>query len=181
LAADPVLVAGAGPGGLATALGLVQRGVPVVLVEAEPALTHDLRAGSFHPPTVEMFGPLGVLDEMLAMGLRVPVWQVRERQGGVVAEFRLELLSDETPYPFRLHCEQHKLTRLLHDRFVSLPGAELRFTTRFVGAVQDQDGVTVAVAQACARRAASTFPAILGRSASWSFPPSTISRRMASP
>ena len=53
----PVYVAGAGPVGLAAGLHLASRGVPVVVCEAEPSLTEDLRAGSYHPPTLEMLAP----------------------------------------------------------------------------------------------------------------------------
>ena len=55
-----VIIAGAGPVGLVAALALVQREVSVLVLEAEPGLTRDLRAGSFHPPTVEMLDTLGV-------------------------------------------------------------------------------------------------------------------------
>ena len=47
--AAPVVIAGAGPTGLMCALALAAKDVPVELCEAEPKLTHDLRAGSFHP------------------------------------------------------------------------------------------------------------------------------------
>ena len=48
----PVLIVGAGPVGLATALSLAHQGVPVQVIEAEPALTLDQRAGSYHPPKI---------------------------------------------------------------------------------------------------------------------------------
>jgi 3-(3-hydroxy-phenyl)propionate hydroxylase len=139
----PVVIAGAGPAGLASAVGLAQEGVPVIVLEREPQLAHDLRAGSFHPPTVEMLDRLGVGETMREIGLIVPVWQVRDRHAGVVAEFRLELLAGDTPYPFRLHCEQHKLTPVLLDRLRSLPGTECRFATSFVGAADRGDRVEV--------------------------------------
>ncbi len=50
------------------------------------------------------------------------------------------LIADETPYPFRLHCEQFKLTPLLKERLESL-GGEVRFDHRFVAASQDGGGV----------------------------------------
>lgn len=109
----PVIVAGAGPTGLATALSLGLKGVQVVLVEREPGLTVDLRAGSFHPPTQEMLVALGCGPEMFATGIKVPVWQIRDRVDGVIAEFDLGLVADETPYPWRLHLEQHRLTPIL--------------------------------------------------------------------
>ena len=99
----PVVIAGAGPTGLMCALALARQGVPVVVCEAEPALTHDLRAGTFHPPTLEMMAPYGITARMHEHGLQVRRWQIRERRGSLVAEFDLGLLADVTPYPYRLH------------------------------------------------------------------------------
>jgi len=142
---DPVIIVGAGPAGLALATNLKLRGVDVVVVESEPSLPHDLRAGTFHPPTLEMLGELGILEEFLSIGIRVPRWQIRERREGVIVEWDLSLIGDETPFPFRFHCEQFKLTPLLLRRFESL-GGEVRFSHPFLDAEQDEDGVAARVA-----------------------------------
>lgn len=60
-----VVVVGAGPVGLLCALQLAKNGIPVTVIEAEPELTIDLRAGTFHPPTLEMLDPIGVTDAMM--------------------------------------------------------------------------------------------------------------------
>ena len=57
---DRVLIAGAGPVGCSAALYLAQRGIPVTLVEAAETLPEDLRASTFHPPTLDMLDDLGV-------------------------------------------------------------------------------------------------------------------------
>src|SRR4051794_34323229 len=77
---DPVIIVGAGPAGLTVAVSLALQDVPVIVLESDSKLTRDLRAGSFHPPTLEMFGPLGVAEDFLNMGIRVPRWQVRDRR-----------------------------------------------------------------------------------------------------
>ena len=138
-----VIVAGAGPVGLLTALALASRDVPVLVLEAEAALTHDLRAGTFHPPTLEMMAPYGITDEMHRTGLKVPRWQHRDRSAGVIAEWDLSLIADETPYPYRFHLEQHRLTPILFDRLMRLPHAAVRFGARVVDVAQDADGVSV--------------------------------------
>ena len=105
----------------------------MVVCEAEPTLTHDLRAGSFHPPTQEMMAPYGITERMHEHGLQVRHWQVRSRRGGMVAEFDLGLLADVTPYPYRLHLEQHRLTPIMLDILRKEPNAEVHFGHRITG------------------------------------------------
>ncbi|SRR5579875_260003 len=137
----PVIVVGGGPAGLAAAAGLALCDVAVAVYEAEPRLPRDLRAGSFHPPTLEMLDRIGVGGDFLTLGYRVPRWQIRGRDEGVVAEWDLSLIADLTPYPFRFHCEQFKLTPLLLRRFEAL-GGTVHWRHRFLDATQDADGVT---------------------------------------
>ncbi|MGI9378617.1 MAG: FAD-dependent oxidoreductase, partial [Methyloligellaceae bacterium] len=109
-----------------------------------PELTHDLRAGSYHPPTLEMLDQLGVTEEMHKTGIKVPRWQIRDRVEGLVAEFDLSLVADETPYPYRLHLEQHRLTPILLDKIRdTTTSVEIHFGTEVTGIEPDLDGVTV--------------------------------------
>ena len=137
----PVVIAGAGPTGLMCAVALARRCVPVVVCEAEPSLTHDLRAGTFHPPTQEMMAPYGITGRMHEHGLQVRRWQIRSRRGGLVAEFDLGLLADETPYPYRLHLEQHRLTPIELDILRKEPAAEVHFLHRIIGFEHKADSV----------------------------------------
>jgi 3-(3-hydroxy-phenyl)propionate hydroxylase len=141
-----VIVAGAGPVGLLVALVLARQDVPVVVLEAEPGLTRDLRAGSFHPPSLEMMAPYGVTDEMHRIGLPVRYWQLRDREEGLIAQWDLDLLRGETPYPYRLHLEQHRLTPILYEKVKALPNVEVRFGAPVTGVGQDADRAWVAVA-----------------------------------
>ena len=143
-----VIIAGAGPVGLLAALVLARNDVPVLVIEAEPGLTRDLRAGSFHPPTQEIMAPLGITAKMHAIGIKVPRWQWRDRTDGLIVEWDLDLLKNDTPYPYRLHLEQHRLTPIIHDMLKALPHVEIRFDTRFAGVGQDADGVTVSAESA---------------------------------
>ena len=139
----PVVIAGAGPTGLMCALALARRGVPVVVCEAEASLTHDLRAGSFHPPTQEMMAPYGITERMHEKGLQVRRWQIRSRRGKEVAEFDLGLLKDLTPYPYRLHLEQHRLTPIQLDILRKESSAEVHFGHRIIGFEQKNGSVLV--------------------------------------
>jgi 3-(3-hydroxy-phenyl)propionate hydroxylase len=141
----PVVIAGAGPTGLMCALALTRQGIPVVLFETEPALTHDLRAGSFHPPTLDMMAPYGITARMLETGIKVRHWQIRNKPGDLIAEFDLALLAGVTQYPYRLHLEQHKLTPIQLDILRRDGGAEIHFGHQVTGFAQTADGVSVTI------------------------------------
>lgn len=145
MAGLPVVIAGAGPTGLMCALALGRQGIPVILLEGEPALTHDLRAGTFHPPTLEMMAPYGITARMHETGLRVRHWQIRDLRGEFVAQFDLGLLADVTPYPYRLHLEQHRLTPIQLDILRQETDADVRFGHQLTGFVQHADRVEVEV------------------------------------
>lgn len=142
----PVVVAGAGPTGLMCALALGREGIPVILLESETALAHDLRAGTFHPPTLEMMAPYGITARMHETGLPVRYWQIRDLRGEFVAQFDLDLLGDATPYPYRLHLEQHRLTPIQLDILRRETDADVRFGHQLTGFVQHADHVDVEIA-----------------------------------
>jgi 3-(3-hydroxy-phenyl)propionate hydroxylase len=98
----PVLVAGAGLVGLVAAAELVRRGVPVTVLEAEPTLAVELRASTFHAPTLDMLDALGAAAPMIAEGLVAPTVQYRNRDHSPVAAFDFRLIADATRHPFRL-------------------------------------------------------------------------------
>ena len=144
----PVIVAGAGPAGATLALYLARREIPVLLLEREPALPRDLRASTFHPPSLEMLNELGVAAPMIARGLVVDRYQYRDRRTGEVAEFDMSLIADETLFPYRLQLEQYELTRIIARVLRRHASAQLRFDHEVTGFEQDADGVAVAVATA---------------------------------
>jgi 3-(3-hydroxy-phenyl)propionate hydroxylase len=142
----PVVVAGAGPTGLLGALALGRQGIPVIVLEGEPTLAHDLRAGTFHPPTLELMAPYGITARMHETGLQVRQWQIRDLRGEFVAQFDLGRIADVTPYPYRLHLEQHRLTPIQLDILRRKTDADVRFGHQLTGFVQHADRVDVEVA-----------------------------------
>ncbi len=139
-----VVVVGAGPVGTVAAAALARRGIDVVLCEAGTTIARDLRASTFHPPTLEMLAELGIIEEMLDYGLKAPVYHLRERSSGETIAFDMGELGDETQYPFRLQCEQHVMAGMLKRRLAAQASVEMRFEHRAVAFEQDGDGVTVA-------------------------------------
>lgn len=160
----PVVIVGAGPSGLTAALFLVTAGVPVVVLEARDGPYEDPRAATFHPPTLEMFAASGVTDRLHQMGIVCPRWQFRGRTEGIIAEFDLGLLSDVTPYPYRLQCEQHKLVAVLDEMLSRHPLARIRYGAAVQDIRQHAGGVTVITAAGGGIRADYVLGADGGRS-----------------
>src|SRR6188474_3460808 len=140
-----VIVVGAGPVGLVTANLLADAGMPVTLVEASDDLPRDLRASTFHPPTLDMLERFGVVGRMIEQGLICPTWQFRDRSEGVIATFELARLAGDTGHPYRLQCEQWRLGEMLFARLQESPCATVRLGTRAVDARQTADGVALDV------------------------------------
>ncbi|MGB0629890.1 MAG: FAD-dependent oxidoreductase [Alphaproteobacteria bacterium] len=142
---DRVLISGAGPVGCSAALYLAQRGVPVTLIEAGAELPEDLRASTFHPPTLDMLDDLGVVDQLIEQGIICPKWQYRDTREGVVAEWDLGVLENDTKHPYRIQCEQYKLTRIIVAELEKMDNVEVLFRVRGTEASQDDHGVTLSV------------------------------------
>ena len=138
-----VLIAGAGPVGLVAAVSLLEQGIPVTVLEASSDLAVDLRASTFHPPTLDFLDRLGLADELIARGIKCPYWQFRDRAKGEIATFDLGLLAGETAHPYRLQAEQWKLTEAARARLDADPDATLITDIRVESVSQDADQVTV--------------------------------------
>ena len=138
-----VVIAGAGPVGSVAAISLAQRGIDVIQLEAGPDCAQDLRASTFHPPTLEMLESIDVTDALINDGLKAPVFQYRDRSDGEIYAFDLTEIADETRHPYRIQCEQYKLARRLTQRLAEMDNAEVLFSHRLVHFEQDADGVTV--------------------------------------
>ncbi len=138
-----VIVAGAGPTGAVAAWALASAGVDVILVEAHPDAPEDMRASTFHPPTLEMLEALGLREALEAQGLRAPVYQYRNRASGEVLSFDLGEVGDVLRYPYRLQCEQFKLSRLVAGLLERHPHGRVLHGHRVTGVAQDGAGVTV--------------------------------------
>lgn len=138
-----MIVVGGGPVGMTAATACAQAGLEVVVLEQSPVVATDWRASTFHPPTLELLDELGVAGQMHAEGLAVPVYQFRDRQDGLVAEFDFSVLADETSFPYRLQLNQQHLVRMLGQRLRTALAAQVRFGMRVIGI--EQDGATVTV------------------------------------
>jgi 3-(3-hydroxy-phenyl)propionate hydroxylase len=142
----PILIAGGGPVGVIAALALARQGLPVHVFEADAKVNEMPRAATTHAATLEMLAGLGMVDEVIAQGYVEPLFRIWDGQHmRIVAEFDFGILKDETPYPFAVQCEQHKLARMAIERLKTHPNAKVEFSTRLTALAQSTDGVEVEV------------------------------------
>jgi len=148
-AAYPVIVVGAGPVGLATAIDLAQQGVPVVLVDDDCSLSTGSRAICFSKRSLDIFDRLGCGQRMVDKGISWNVGKV--------------FLKDELVYTFNLQPEaghnrpafinlqQYYVEGFLLERAQEMPNIEIRWKSKVVGVAQNgapgaQDaGVTLTI------------------------------------
>jgi 3-(3-hydroxy-phenyl)propionate hydroxylase len=138
-------IVGAGPVGLCLANLLADAKIPTLLLEAEPSINLDLRASTFHPPTLDMLETIGVTPRLLDQGLVCPSWQIRHHPSGERAVFDMSVLEHDTKHPYRLQCEQWKLSQALLDRLRAQTDVDIRFGTRFLRLDQREDGVAAEI------------------------------------
>ena len=141
-----VLIAGAGPVGLITALGLARAGVEVTVLEAEPRIVESPRAAVYHWTVLEPFERLGILADVEARGLSKQDYAFRVFETGETIPYSIGALADETPYAYNVHLGQHELAAIALEHIERLPGARVSFSARMMDLAHDRGGVTVAAA-----------------------------------
>ncbi|NKJ45522.1 FAD-dependent oxidoreductase [Burkholderia sp. SG-MS1] len=148
-ALHPVIVVGAGPVGLATAIDVAQQGVPVVLVDDDCSLSTGSRAICFSKRSLDIFDRLGCGQRMVDKGISWNVGKV--------------FLKDELVYTFNLQPEaghhrpafinlqQYYVEGFLLERAQDMPNLEIRWKSKVVGVEQTgtagtcEAGVTLTV------------------------------------
>lgn len=142
-APHPVVVVGAGPVGLATAIDLARQGVPVVLVDDDCTLSTGSRAICFAKRTLDIFDRLGCGGRMVDKGVR---WHV----GKVFLQDRQIYAFDLLPEgghqrPAFINLQQYYVEGYLLELAQSLPNLEIRWKSRAVGLAQHPDHVALTI------------------------------------
>lgn len=140
---ERVFIAGAGPVGLVAAANLVRYGVPVTVFEAGADLGTESRASTFHPPTLDMLADLGAAEPLIAQGLIAPQFQYRSKRCGTLSQFDFGTIADVTAHPYRVQCEQSKLTRILLEALSKESNFAMRFDCKVDEVSQDASSVRV--------------------------------------
>ena len=143
---DRVLIAGGGPVGVVTGLRLAQLGIPVTVFDQLSKPAEDHRAATLQPSTLDLFKPLGMIDTVLAQGLKSRMFQWRDRATQeIVAEFDYARLGGETEYPFVIQLEQHRTVYAALEVAKRYPLFTIRRPVQVMSVSQDADAVQAEV------------------------------------
>jgi 2-polyprenyl-6-methoxyphenol hydroxylase-like FAD-dependent oxidoreductase len=118
-----VLIVGAGPTGLALASELARLGTSAQIIDRQAAGANTSRACVVHARTLEVLAPLGVTTDLLAEGLKVPIFRVRDRDHPLIT---IDFCDIPSAYPFTLMCPQNRVERCLLNHLEKLDGAVIR-------------------------------------------------------
>ena len=123
LKSPQVIIVGAGPVGLFLGCRLAQLGISFIILEKRTQPNKHSRSIGVHPPALELFELLGLVDELISAGVVV------ERGHAFAGNRPLGQVSFERckpPYTFVLAVPQHVTERLLTAHLERLAPGSLR-------------------------------------------------------
>ncbi|KZT64850.1 monooxygenase [Daedalea quercina L-15889] len=149
MSTHPVLVAGAGPAGLALALTLVQNGVSVHIINKAQSYHREQRGIGIQPRTLEVFNFLRVLPDVLQQGRLLQPMRVYKLPGGteVATTMNISPIEEDTPLkPFNngFQLEQYK-TEAIFRSHLEKYGCSVEPATELVSFKQFEDHVEATV------------------------------------
>jgi 3-(3-hydroxy-phenyl)propionate hydroxylase len=140
----PVVIVGAGPVGLALAIDLAQRDVPVVVLDNDNRLSTGSRAICFAKRTLEIFDRLGCGERMVEKGVSWNVGKVFLRDEEV---YRFDLLPEPGhERPAFINLQQYYVEGYLVERARALPLIDLRWNNQVVATEPHADHATLTIA-----------------------------------
>jgi 3-(3-hydroxy-phenyl)propionate hydroxylase len=139
----PVVVVGAGPVGLTTAIDLAQQGVPTILLDDDNKLSSGSRAICFAKRTLEIFDRLQCGEPMAVKGVS---WNVGKVFFQDEAVYSFNLLSEAGHrHPAFINLQQYYVEGFLHERAQQIPALDIRWQHKAIGLSQLDDCVELSV------------------------------------
>jgi 2-polyprenyl-6-methoxyphenol hydroxylase-like FAD-dependent oxidoreductase len=122
-AENQILIVGAGPSGLALAAELKRRGVDAAIVDQQASGVNTSRACVVHARTMEELEPLGVTRDLLAEGVKVPIFRIRDRNRSLLT---IDFSNIPSLYRFTLMIPQNRIEQILLQHLEGLGGNVMR-------------------------------------------------------
>jgi 2-polyprenyl-6-methoxyphenol hydroxylase-like FAD-dependent oxidoreductase len=136
-----VLVVGAGPVGLASALLLAEAGAEVQIIDRESRTAARSYACALHPSTLKLLDRLGLASTLVEQGRKVGTIGLYE---GKDRRAELNLAEAGGDFPYLLIVPQNTFEGLLEQRLRER-GIEVNWNHRFDDLQQGADAVTVTI------------------------------------
>lgn len=137
-----VIIIGAGPVGILSALGLARAGVEVVVLERAHEPVGAPRAMVYHWTALAGLADLGILDAVLEAGITKDDYAFHVPRTGETIHYSTESLAPLTPYPFNVHLGQDRLTRIGIAALEGYDNASVHFDWELAEVRQTGSGVT---------------------------------------
>ncbi len=142
-----VIIAGAGPTGLALACQLIRYGIDFVILDKKAATTPHSKAIGVQARTLEIYEQIGIAGKLISEGAIAERARLVE-SGGVRGEVELTNIGEGmSPYPFLLLVEQGRHEKILYD-FLKANGRDVLWKTELENFSQDAQGVRANVKNA---------------------------------
>ncbi len=139
----PLVVLGAGPVGLATAIDAAQRGLPVLLLDEDDTVSLGSRGVCHAKRTLEILDRLGLGQRVVDKGV---TWNVGRTFHGEAEVFSFDLLPEPGHQrPGMVNLQQYHLEQFMVERAAELPGLDLRWQHRVTQVAPQADGALLHV------------------------------------
>ncbi|MFS0850688.1 MULTISPECIES: 6-hydroxy-3-succinoylpyridine 3-monooxygenase NdpD [Novosphingobium] len=136
--AQHVIVVGAGPIGLLTAVGLAKEGTRVTILEAEEQFNDKPRALVYHYPVLPHLDRLGLLQDCVSAGFLRQSFGWHVHSTGEMIEWNW---YPEGMGGHALHLHQGLLSKILARHAAALPNVEILLRTKLLACRQTDGGV----------------------------------------
>jgi 3-(3-hydroxy-phenyl)propionate hydroxylase len=141
---ERVVVVGAGPVGLVTALGLARRGVSVTVIEREADVFRSPRAMGYHWGALYILEDLGLLDDMMAAGFAAHEMRLHSLASRRQVELSMRVLRETgARWPHFLTLGQDRLAEITIEHLARHPQVEIVWQTEVIGFDEGENGVRV--------------------------------------
>ncbi|WP_426567563.1 FAD-dependent oxidoreductase [Streptomyces canus] len=134
-----VAIVGGGPTGLALAVTLASSGIDFVLLDRLVEGANTSRAAVVHARTLEVLDELGASAELIARGVKITRFAVRDGSRRLLT---VPFDTLPTPHPYTLMVPQYETESVLLARLRAL-GGDVHRPYEVASVVQDEDGVTL--------------------------------------
>ncbi|GAA3720792.1 FAD-dependent monooxygenase [Salinicoccus jeotgali] len=156
----PVLIVGAGPTGLALAVGLEKHNVPFRIIEQNASSGTTSRAIAVHARTLEFYRQFGLAERLRDAGIVEDAVHIHKDKKEVGRIPLGEMGRGITPYPYLLSLAQDVHESILVE-YLESKGIDIEWQSSLVS-FKDKGDHVKAIIDSCGERSASTFQYVCG-------------------